>query len=145
MSDYFLSSAWTNLATAQRLALRAYQDELRAEIGLRNWLIPVLAILSLMFSLFVTWSVVRIRLIEPGERLSRYVTSVLRGRPSGTIELSGAVRELGGFKEAFELTVADYRAQLLSQGRDLSHWLPSPTCLKCKFSRWSKAMSRPPS
>ena len=116
MSDYFLSSAWTNLATAQRLALRAYQDELRAEIGLRNWLIPLLAILSLMFSLFVTWSVVRIRLIEPAERLSRYVTSVLRGRPSGTIELSGAVRELGGFKEAFELTVADYRAQLLSQG-----------------------------
>ena len=116
MSDYFLSSAWTNLATAQRLALRAYQDELRAEVGLRNWLIPLLAILSLMFSLFVTWSVVRIRLIEPAERLSRYVTSVLRGRPSGTIELSGAVRELGGFKEAFELTVADYRAQLLSQG-----------------------------
>ena len=116
MSDYSLSTAWTNLATAQRLALRAYQDELRAEIGLRNWLIPVLAILSLMFSLFVTWSVVRIRLIEPAERLSRYVTSVLRGRPSGNIELSGAVRELGGFNEAFELTVADYRAQLLSQG-----------------------------
>lgn len=116
MSEYFLSTAWTNLATAQRLALRAYQDELRAEIGLRNWLIPVLAIISLMFSLFVTWSVVRIRLIEPAERLSRYVTSVLRGRPSGNIELSRAVRELGGFNEAFELTVADYRAQLLSQG-----------------------------
>ena len=116
MSDYFLSTAWTNLAAAQRLAIRAYQDELRAEIGLRNWLIPVLAILSLMFSLFVTWSVVRIRLIEPAERLSRYVASVLRGRPSGTIDLSGAVRELGGFNEAFELTVADYRAQLLSQG-----------------------------
>ena len=116
MSDYFLSSAWTNLATAQRLALRAYQDEFRAEIGLRNWLIPVLAILSLMFSLFVTWSVVRIRLIEPAERLSRYVTSVLRGRPGGTIDLSDAVQELGGFNEAFELTVADYRAQLLSQG-----------------------------
>ena len=116
MSDYFLSSAWTNLATAQRLALRAYQDELRAEIGLRNWLIPVLAILSLMFSLFVTWSVVRIRLIEPAERLSRYVTSVLRGRPGGTIDLSDAVQELGGFNEAFELTVADYRAQLLSHG-----------------------------
>ena len=116
MSDYSLSTAWTNLATAQRLALRAYQDELRAEIRLRNWLIPVLAILSLMFSLFVTWSVVRIRLIEPAERLSRYVTSVLRGRPSGNIELSRAVRELGGFNEAFELTVADYRAQLLSQG-----------------------------
>ncbi len=116
MSDYFLSAAWTNLAAAQRLALRAYQDELRAEIGLRNWLIPVLAVLSLMFSLFVTWSVVRIRLIEPVERLSRYVASVLRGRPSGTIELSDAVRELGSFNEAFELTVADYRAQLLSQG-----------------------------
>lgn len=109
---YRASAAWEQLLLAQRLSLSEKTRDLTAEIAIRNWMIPSLSALALAMVLLLSWTVIKVRVISPTEKLSNYVNRLLRGRPSQALNMSSAPSELVALYEAFDLTIDDYRGQL---------------------------------
>lgn len=109
---YRVSAAWEQLLLAQRLALSEKRRDLTAEIAIRNWMVPSLSALALAMVLLLSWTVIKVRVIAPTEKLSNYVNRLLRGRQSQALNMSSAPSELAALYEAFDLTIGDYRGQL---------------------------------
>lgn len=109
---YRASTAWERLLLAQRLSLAEAQRDLSSEITIRNWMIPSLSALALAMVLLVSWTIIKARIIAPTEKLTHYVSRLLRGRQSQALDMSAAPSELSALYEAFDLTIGDYRGQL---------------------------------
>ena len=113
--EYLSSAAWEQFLLSQRLHIEDARQALNADVAVRVWMVPVLSALALSMVLLLSWAILKRRIILPTERLSRYVSRLLRGRQSKGLNLADAPSELLELCEAFDLTIGDYRDELTSR------------------------------
>lgn len=119
-STFRLAEAWTQLNMAQVDRLKAEHTRLQTATELRNWLVPLLAMLLLALSLGIAWYRVKMAVIDPVEAVSETLASLSRGGDVVSIDLANAPKELQLFNNSLVDLIVSHREVLRTRNEDLS-------------------------
>ena len=117
IDQYRISESWEQLVRAMQQALASASTDMESSQAVSNTLVPFLAILLFIISVLLSILFVNKRLLRPLEKLTVFVSHLMRGGEPTMPGLDSAVSEVKFLRDSFGTMVTDYRSHLKNSGQ----------------------------